>query len=81
MKPVRGSVAPNFFGGEASGEDVPVLILPIEDGNVGGLEPWMVEYIRDPHPDCLPDGMKKTQLAASHAISAAIDAILKEAEK
>ena len=40
------------------------------------LKPWMVEYIRDPHPDYLPEDMGKTQLQASHAIAAAIEAEL-----
>ena len=40
------------------------------------LKPWMVKYIRDPHPDYLPEDMGKTQLQASHAIAAAIEAEL-----
>jgi len=87
MKPVRGFVygaqgkesAQILLDGKMPSR-TEVLILPIEGDNVGGLEPWMVKYIRDPHPDYLPEGMKKTQLAASHAIAAAIAAILKEAE-
>ena len=74
MKPYKTEFIDN------DGRRVTGAFLPIENGNVGGLEPWMVKYIRDPHPDYLPEGMKKTQLAASHAIAAAIAAILKEAE-
>ncbi|MCK5316281.1 MAG: hypothetical protein KAJ55_00125 [Anaerolineales bacterium] len=54
-----------------------VAALPInEDGSVGPLEPWMVKYIRDPHPDVIPDHLDKTPLAASHAIATAISQII-----
>jgi len=84
-KPVRGRCFPwdlNEFlkrhyvavvdDTRADPDDIPVLILPVEGDKVGEFEPWMVEYVRDPHPKYIPEHLAKTQLAASHAIATAL---------
>ena len=72
--------------------DTKVLILPIEDGKVGGFEPWMVEFMNDPaefDADGLPDdlyfrwdssGQPTFQDWAEFVIAAAISRLFEEVE-
>ena len=94
MKPVRGRCFPwdlkefptrHYVAvvddTRADKDDIPVLILPIEGDNVGGLEPWMVGYLGIVMKDlqkvnAVPPGA----LPGVSKIATAIEEILKEAE-
>jgi hypothetical protein len=51
---------------------IPVLLLPIEGNSVGGLEPWMVDTLRQIEIENWGHDLGK--------IAAAIEEILKEAD-
>jgi len=86
MKPYKTEFIDN------DGRRVTGAFLPIENGNVGGLEPWMVDALRGNGLgeiyDTLLDEYQETYTDPFQfdswlrfRIAAAIDAILEEAEE
>jgi len=85
MKPYKTEFIDN------DGRRVTGAFLPIEGDNVGGLEPWMVEFLSKPSSDpvLMPEHLVYVENGQWYfhidetfsQIAAAIDAILKEAEE